>query len=300
MCLYVSPYNLLTTEPPPACSPGLCGQNAECHIRGSAIECRCRQGYEGDAHVLCEAQPDNPCEPSPCGPNAQCTVSDKNYAVCTCHLHFTGDADSARGCEPECVSHDDCSSHTACINSFCIDPCPGACGIDSLCKVVEHRPVCACPAGFVGNPYTRCDPLSEPIGPGKITPQPPATPCVPSPCGLNTECRVTGNRPVCSCFSGYVGDPNKACQPECVTNIDCKRTEACIDQKCRDPCVDVCGTNALCEVDNHNPICYCPKGMTGDPFRFCMAIREFVIVNFLWLILIYFPLQVIVMLIFYG
>lgn len=30
-----------------------------------------------------------------------------------------------------------------------------------------------------------------------------------------------------------------------------------------------CGMHALCELDNNNPVCYCPKGMTGNPFKQC-------------------------------
>lgn len=26
---------------------------------------------------------------------------------------------------------------------------------------------------------------------------------------------------------------------------------------------------ALCELDRGNPICYCPKGLTGNPFKNC-------------------------------
>lgn len=30
-----------------------------------------------------------------------------------------------------------------------------------------------------------------------------------------------------------------------------------------------CGINAHCEVDAGGPICFCPKGMTGNPFKNC-------------------------------
>ncbi|MPC16096.1 hypothetical protein E2C01_008910 [Portunus trituberculatus] len=46
--------------------------------------------------------------------------------------------------------------------------------------------------------------------------------------------------------------------------------KACIRNKCVDPCSDVCGQDALCEVINHSPICYCPKHLTGDPFIHCV------------------------------
>ena len=30
-----------------------------------------------------------------------------------------------------------------------------------------------------------------------------------------------------------------------------------------------CGVYALCEVDHGNAVCFCPKGMTGNPFKNC-------------------------------
>ena len=93
-------------------------------------------------------------------------------------------------------------------------------------------------------------------------------PCNPSPCGPNAECRNVNGEPKCSCLPGYFGRPPN-CRPECVANSDCISTLACIRQKCTDPCPGTCGINALCEVTNHNPICYCPKDMTGDPFIRC-------------------------------
>lgn len=262
--------------PPPSCGPGVCGRNAECYVRGEHLECRCHPGYEGNPNVLCVTQPDNPCEPSPCGPNTQCSVGTNNFPVCACTPGFFGEADSEEGCKPECQVDDDCSSDLYCVNTRCVDPCPSACGINSLCEVNTHRPVCYCPAGFIGNPYTRCEEISIKVPPTEVvTPRP--NPCVPSPCGLNTECHLEGNQAICTCTGNYVGDPYNRCQPECVTNVDCDDDKACIDQKCSDPCPGLCGTNALCEVDNHNPICYCPEDLTGDPFRFCVSRRKYLV-----------------------
>lgn len=42
--------------------------------------------------------------------------------------------------------------------------------------------------------------------------------------------------------------------------------------KCQDPCPGTCGLNAKCYVVNHNPICSCPAGYNGDPFRHCQLI----------------------------
>lgn len=94
--------------------------------------------------------------------------------------------------------------------------------------------------------------------------------CNPSPCGLYSQCRVINEHVVCSCLPGYIGSaPN--CRPECVVSSECAQNRACINQKCADPCVSMCGLNARCQVINHNPICSCSAGFTGDPFIRCIA-----------------------------
>lgn len=101
-----------------------------------------------------------------------------------------------------------------------------------------------------------------------VTPLP-RDPCQPSPCGSYSNCRVIDNHAVCSCQPNYVGSPPQ-CRPECVVSTDCAQNMACIDQKCRDPCPGTCGQNADCQVINHNPVCSCTSGYTGDPFFGCV------------------------------
>lgn len=59
------------------------------------------------------------------------------------------------------------------------------------------------------------------------------------------------------------------CKPECVVNAECPQNRACHKFKCSNPCSGTCGLGARCEVINHNPVCSCPGGMTGDPFTRC-------------------------------
>jgi hypothetical protein len=99
----------------------------------------------------------------------------------------------------------------------------------------------------------------------------PSRPCEPSPCGPNSICRVVNDHAVCSCQPGLVGTP-PSCRPECVVSAECPLTQACLASKCRDPCPGTCGQNARCQVVNHNPICSCAAGNTGDPFTRCYAI----------------------------
>lgn len=116
--------------------------------------------------------------------------------------------------------------------------------------------------------------------------QPPQNPCQPSPCGPNSQCREVNGHAVCSCLTGFVGSP-PSCRPECMVSSDCAQDKACVNQKCIDPCPGTCGVNARCQVVNHNPICSCPPGMSGDPFVRCVQQQSknlFSVLSFTFLI----------------
>ncbi|RZC36331.1 hypothetical protein BDFB_000153 [Asbolus verrucosus] len=250
--------------------PGTCGQNAQCQVINHLPTCTCIPGYTGDPFTYCNLpqqpavteEPTNPCQPSPCGPNSQCREVNEQ-AVCSCLPNYIG---SPPGCRPECVVSSECPLTKACINQKCVDPCPGTCGLNARCQVINHSPICSCQSSYTGDPFTRCYPLPPPIP--EPSPPVPLNPCVPSPCGANSQCRDVGGTPSCSCLTNYIGSPPN-CRPECTINPECSSNLACIREKCRDPCPGSCGANARCEVINHTPVCICPDGFTGDPFTNC-------------------------------
>lgn len=254
--------------------PGVCGNNAQCSALNHVPTCNCIPGYTGDPFRSCifdepPATPPtvvNPCRPSPCGPNSQCREINE-IAVCSCVPDFTG---SPPNCRPECTVNAECPSDKACHKFKCTDPCRGTCGVNARCEVINHNPICSCPSGMTGDPFSRCAPLPPP--PPIERPRDPINPCVPSPCGLYSECRAIGESPSCSCLPNYIGLPPN-CRPECVVNTDCPSNQACIAEKCKDPCVGSCGLNTECRVQNHIPICSCRAGFTGDPFYTCSEIR---------------------------
>lgn len=104
-------------------------------------------------------------------------------------------------------------------------------------------------------------------------------PCNPSPCGPNSQCRGINGQGVCSCVPGYLGSPPN-CRPECIVSSECLLNQACVNQKCIDPCPGTCGFGAICQVVNHSPICSCANQQTGDPFTRCYPIRKIIIIIF--------------------
>ena len=105
-------------------------------------------------------QPLEPCHPSPCGSNAICSQRNQ-AAACQCIPEYFGDPYVA--CRPECVVNSDCPSDKACQRNKCIDPCPGTCGINAECRVLNHVPSCTCIVGYIGDPFNACrqPPLSK-------------------------------------------------------------------------------------------------------------------------------------------
>jgi len=100
----------------------------------------------------------DPCVPSPCGSFSQCRNIGGSPA-CTCLENYMGQPPN---CRPECTINSECPSDKACINMKCMDPCPGSCGTNALCSVINHIPSCRCPEGYTGNTFVLCE-LLPPI-----------------------------------------------------------------------------------------------------------------------------------------
>jgi len=171
--------------------PGVCGSSADCRVVNHAPLCSCQSGYTGDpftrcypiprklskadkvvtcpvliltlsrlappTHILQDVERD-PCQPSPCGANAQCRQS-QGQAICSCLPNYFG---VPPNCRPECTQSSECLSSLACINQRCADPCPGSCAYNAICHVRNHVPSCQCPVGYVGDPFTNCQPEPQP------------------------------------------------------------------------------------------------------------------------------------------
>ncbi|KAK5638840.1 hypothetical protein RI129_013135 [Pyrocoelia pectoralis] len=195
------------------------------------------------------------CSGSTCGINAHCTtIGDR--PVCSCLKGYTGDP--LYNCiRAECLDNTECRGHLACRNQRCVDPCQGVCGSHANCETRNHIPTCTCPPGHTGDPFKHC----RVFDPEEL--------CHPSPCGANTICEVVNNVPTCKCQQGYHGSPIAGCRHECDSDTECGHQHACIEFRCQNPCSQ-CGKNAECEVvQNHVPLCKCPRGYFGNPLTSC-------------------------------
>lgn len=222
-----------------------------------------------------------PCDPSPCGMNAVCREK-QGAGSCTCLPDYFGDPYT--GCRPECMQNSECDNTKACINQKCRDPCPGVCGNNAQCFVVNHSPSCECFSGYTGNPSIECREIPRSkfkqiciqLQCSRLTYThnysddyiPPVNPCQPSPCGPYSSCKTHDGHAVCSCLQNYYGSP-PSCKPECSVSSDCSSNKACENERCIDPCPGTCGFDARCNVVNHSPICSCPPNYSGDPFVRC-------------------------------
>lgn len=101
----------------------------------------------------------DPCNPSPCGPNSECRAVGDTPA-CSCLRNYIG---RPPNCRPECMINPECPSNLACLNEKCVDPCPGSCGANADCAVINHRSICSCRSGYTGDPFGGCSLISTVI-----------------------------------------------------------------------------------------------------------------------------------------
>ena len=173
-----------------------CMRNTDC-----AFDEQC---VSGDCVSACRASA------NPCHRTAVCRGVD-HVATCRCRTGYGGDA--ATGCAPlpSCRRSADCPPDLSCIERVCANPCTeDACPASAVCRVQQRRPVCACPAGFTGDParacvQTQCRSDRDCAAGTRCAGQMCRQPC--NVCGLDAVCRDDR----CVCPDGYTGDPERQC-----------------------------------------------------------------------------------------
>jgi hypothetical protein len=139
------------------------------------------------------------------------------------------------------------------------NPCnPSPCGPNSQCREGPNgQPICSCLSSMIGSPpscrpecvlSSECD-LSKACRNNKCV-----DPCDPGVCGLNARCEVRSHSPICTCPSGYQGDPFVRC-----TVIQDDKPLAPLA-----PCTpNPCGPNSICKEVSELPVCSCQEGYIG-------------------------------------
>lgn len=198
------------------CTPSPCGPNSICREVNEAPTCTCQDSYHGQppycrpectSNEECSIQLScinmkckNPCEGS-CGANAECKVV-SHSPICSCSYGYTGDPFT--GCSQTPLQIEPPSN-----------PCsPSPCGANAVCKERNNAGSCSCLDTYIGNPYEGCRPecvvnTDCPSNRACVNNKC-ADPC-PGTCGSNAECQVVSHVPLCTCITGYTGDPFRYC-----------------------------------------------------------------------------------------
>lgn len=253
------------------------------------VECRpepqpeCRIDSDCPSTLAClDSKCQNPCTViEPCFAPSECQVEPSEPVrtmICVCPEGYISSGSGS--CKPvppileigECSTDTDCPAEKACVKGICTDPCD--CGVNAECRVRDHKPVCACAVGYIGNPDIECKRSGclyddECSGQQVCRDRVCINVCAPdnSTCGVNAECYGNNHRAICECPYGLQGNPKIACvEVDCTTETDCPTDKACVNSKCVSPCElsNPCEEPAICKVYNHRPDCSCPIGFIGD------------------------------------
>ncbi|XP_046661270.1 adhesion G protein-coupled receptor E1-like [Homalodisca vitripennis] len=216
---------------------------------------------------------DDPCLGG-CGPNTVCLTVNE-VSMCACKPGYIGHP--FHECYPkECMVNSDCPEQKECRDQRCEDACKDACGPNSICKGIKHRPICSCISGYFWKPLIGCQIKNCTMN--SDCPEEKACinehcedPCKDA-CGLNTICKVIKHRPICSCSPEHVWDPLIGCQEikECAIDEDCPSNHTCNNGECAETCNAVCGLNTICIIKNNHAACSCKPGFVGNPFLKCV------------------------------
>ncbi|XP_046667056.1 keratin-associated protein 10-4-like [Homalodisca vitripennis] len=141
-----------------------------------------------------------------------------------------------------CITNEECSEETTCIDLVCEDPSLPQCITNEECSeettCIDLVSLPQCITNEECSEETTCiDLVCE-------------DPCL-TLCTGNSTCKVH--------------DP----LPQCITNEECSEETTCIDLVCEDPCLTLCTGNSTCKVHDHVPYCSCKPGYAGDPFTGC-------------------------------
>ena len=175
--------------------------------------------------------------------------------------------------------------------SRCIDACSNIeCGPNSRCVTDNHHATCICLDGYAGNPLSPRQGCSREVACRTQADCPPTAlcsinisgkkscvdPCAVMSCGDFETCSIQNAKPVCQCSPTHLRNPltgkcEIAAVPSCTSNDQCGPDQVCTADalgilKCTAVCsLFNCPPNSVCRAANHQGICQCLEGYTGNP-----------------------------------
>ncbi|KAM7062717.1 stabilin-1 isoform 5-T5 [Molossus nigricans] len=210
-------------EPCPGGPGGVCSGHGQCQDRllGSG-ECRCHEGFHGEACEMCELGRYGPACTGVCDcAHGLCQEGLRGDGSCVCNVGWQGrrcDEEISgphcpKTCDPNANCVQDSAAAPACVcaagysgnGTYCseVDPCAldhGGCSPHANCtKVAPGQRTCTCQEGYTGD--------------GELCQE--ANSCLirHGGCHTHAECIPTGPQQVsCSCREGYSGDGIRTCE----------------------------------------------------------------------------------------
>lgn len=274
----------------PCENQAICAQNELCQVYQHRPECACPPPFEADPIRGCVLRDErcrtdgecpsqtaciqgecvNPCNVTePCGVNSMCKVLDTlpvRTMICECLPGYQGNAAVQCDKSKYCLGNREESLTNVCFSlPSSVALCPTDRGF-----VRNANGECACPPGYGLSIYEDCQICREEDG-LKIDE---TGRCV---CALERGMVIDERgRCICPIDYGYRlterGECIRTAVPECTRDSDCPDWRHCHQETrtCEDPCkTKICGKNALCNATNHQAICQCIAGYTGNPEEHC-------------------------------
>lgn len=164
------------------CQSG-CSSEADCPPTQVCLggKCKCGKGFIGTPFGCTDI---DECTERPCHKSAVCENTPGSFR-CGCPESTVGDPYSTPGCllPNQCGRSEDCARNLACFEGKCTNPCAIAeCGRNAQCEASDHKALCHCPAGHLG------DPTDKAIGCFRVE-------CVSDEeCNLDKQCNPQTNK----------------------------------------------------------------------------------------------------------
>ena len=143
-----------------------------------------------------------------------------------------------------------------------MDPCnPSPCGSNAVCQNRNRAAACQCIPEYFGDPYVACRPecvVNSDCPSNKACQRNKCIDPCPGTCGINAQCQVRSHIPICTCNTGYIGDPFTECRLKPLPIAPVLPSDPCEPNPCGEYSNPPRVSGDRCD-------CSCRPGMLGSP-----------------------------------